>query len=174
MEEWRDIKGYDGIYQVSNRGNVRSLDRRVVNHRGGTTRWCEGKMISPFDNGHGYLVVSLSMGMARKNHYVHRLVAETFLSNQECKPVVNHKDYNTHNNHVSNLEWCTQHENVAHSVEHLRKPKSKCKPTTTGYKYIGFRYGKFRVHIDTRGIDRTFATIDSAIAFRDKVLEGVV
>ena len=169
MEEWRDIKGYEGFYQVSDRGNVRGLDRRVVNHRGGTTRSCEGKMISAFDNGHGYLVVSLSMGTTRKNHYVHRLVAETFLCNQEGKPVVNHKDYNTHNNYVSNLEWCTQGENIKHSVEHMRKPRSKHKPSNTGEKYIYKRICDGVVRY--RAWDqRSFKTLDEAIAYRDAVM----
>lgn len=174
MEIWKDIKGYDGCYQVSNLGNIRSLNRRVVNRQSGSTRTCKGGMIAPFDNGHGYLVVSLCKEHIRHNHYVHRLVAEAFVENPDEKTIINHLDYNTKNNNASNLEWCTQVENIRHSVEHMRKPRSKCKPTITGHKHIGFRYGKFRVHIDKIGVDRTFQTIESAIAFRDKVLEGVV
>jgi hypothetical protein len=174
MELWKDVKGYEGCYQVSNLGNIRSLDRRVVNHQGGTTRICKGGLMTPFDNGHGYLVIALCKDNKRKNHYMHRLVADAFVENPDEKNIINHLDYNTKNNNAGNLEWCTQVENVRYSVEHLRKPRSKCKPTLTGHKHIGFRYGRFRVHIDTKGVDRTFATIESAIAFRDKVLEGVV
>lgn len=169
MEEWRDIKGYEGLYQVSDLGNVRSLDRRVVNHRSSSTRLCKGQLFSPFDNGNGYLVVSLSMGRKRKNHYVHRLVAEAFIDNPDNKPVINHLDYNTHNNNVTNLEWCTQVENVAHSIVNMRKPRSKCKPSNTGEKYISRRVKNGVVRY--RAWDqRSFKTLEEAIAYRDGVI----
>lgn len=171
MEEWRDIKGYEGIYQVSDHGNIRSLDRRVVNHRSGSTRLCKGELFSPFDNGHGYLAVPLRVGRKRKNHYVHRLVAEAFIDNPDGKPVINHIDYNTHNNNVNNLEWCTQGENIKHSAVHMMKPRSKCKPTNTGEKYISRRIENGNVRYRVRN-NRSFKTLQEAIAYRDEVMKS--
>ena len=102
-EEWRDIKGYEGLYQVSNLGNVRSLhwyggdtikNRALVNH---TT---------------GYLMVSLSNKKKCKPFLVHRLVAEAFIPNPNNYGFVNHKDENKQNNCVDNLEWCTKSYNA--------------------------------------------------------------
>ncbi len=175
-EVWKDISGYEGLYQVSNLGAVRSKDRRAVNHRNGATRIVRGGKLAPFDNGHGYLCVCLHSKGHRKNYYVHRLVAEAFIDNPLEKPCINHLDSNTRNNNAENLEWCTQLENVRYSVEKMKKPRSKSRPSNTGEKYISRRQDKrngriyYRVNIRSRGIDKTFNTIQEAKIFK----EGVV
>lgn len=108
MEEWRDIPGYEGLYQVSNQGRVKSLMHK--------------KVLSPFENNRGYLSVSLLRGGKR---LVHRLVAEVFIPNHKSKPNVNHKDGNPKNNTASNLEWCTQSENIIHAYKTGLNSKQK-------------------------------------------------
>lgn len=146
-EIWCDIKGYEGLYQISNFGNVRGLDREVAQGRYGRTRLIPSQRITPTDNGHGYLIVGLCRRSKRKNFYVHRLVAEHFLKQDPALRYVNHKDFDTYNNQVSNLEWCTQKENILHSADNMRKPHKSWKVSGTGEKYIYRRYGGFRLSI---------------------------
>lgn len=97
MEIWRDILGYEGLYQVSNEGRVRSLNYNKTK---------QIKIIKPFISRCGYLIVLFSMNGKRKHFQVHRLVAEAFIPNPNNYPQVNHKDENPENNRVENLEWC--------------------------------------------------------------------
>lgn len=121
-ETWKDIKGCEGRYQVSNLGNVRSLDR-YINQTSANgiiySRFMKGKLLSSErNNGNGYLCVQLPDGVyteKEENHYIHQLVAETFIPNPENKPTVNHKDANKDNNNVDNLEWATQSEQMIHA-----------------------------------------------------------
>lgn len=115
MEEWRDIKGYEGLYQVSNMGNVRSVTHTTVHRDGKVVRY-EGKMLTPHNGDRGYKFVNLSKNGIVNLANVHRLVAETFLPKDDGKNVVNHKDGNKHNNTVENLEWVTYSENSKHAV----------------------------------------------------------
>lgn len=100
QEIWKDIRGYEGYYQVSNFGNVRSVDR-VDSH----CRNLKGRILK-LSNG-TYKSVTLSTNNVCKNHSVHRLVAEAFIPNPNNLPCINHKDEDKHNNNVNNLEWCT-------------------------------------------------------------------
>lgn len=179
QEIWKPIKNLEGLYEVSNFGNVRSVDRVIEQENSHGTgimkRKLKGEMIHPFDNGHGYLVVNLPNGCKRKNHYVHRLVADAFLGEPLKGQVINHKDYNTRNNDVRNLEWCTQKENVAHSIEHYRKRKNADR-TNTGHRYIYYctttRYKKkYRVVVDRKEIGR-YETLEEAIEVRNRAMEG--
>ena len=107
-ELWRTIEGYEGLYEVSNMGNVRSLDRieEFVRCEKTTTRSKKGRVLIPIKRDE-YLGVCLSRGRARKSYLIHRLVAEAFLPNPDNLPQVNHKDEDKNNNAAYNLEWCT-------------------------------------------------------------------
>lgn len=114
MEEkeiWRDVVGYEGLYQVSNYGNVKSLSREVDNGNG--TYFTKEKILKPMENHKGYLGVELQ----DKWHFIHRIVATTFIENPENKPQVNHIDCDKKNNRVENLEWCTNSENQIHAYK---------------------------------------------------------
>lgn len=105
---WKNIEGLPG-YQVSNDGQVRSIDR-VITDKNGVKYRREGKLLSQFKNTKGYLNVQI---ISAKN--VHRLVAETFIPNPDNLPQVNHKDCNKDNNHVDNLEWVSGRDNLDHA-----------------------------------------------------------
>ena len=107
-EIWRDIVGYEGLYQVSNTGKVKSLRYR---------KKYEQKEIAINLRKDGYLQVNLNKQGHQKIYLVHRLVAQTFLPNPENKPYINHIDCNPSNNCVNNLEWCTQSENMQYAVK---------------------------------------------------------
>ena len=105
-EIWKDIEGYDGLYEVSNTGKVKSLNYR---------RTGKEKILKPQDNGKGYLYVILYKDGKMKSCRVNRLVAQAFLPNPDNLPEVNHIDQCRTNNNVENLEWCTTHYNVEYS-----------------------------------------------------------
>lgn len=111
VEEWRDIEGYEGIYQVSSQGNVKSLDRTLINSVGVENN-VKGKEIYQTLVGAGYLQVKLYKENKRLNKYVHQLVATAFIPNPNNYSEINHIDYNKENNCVENLEWCTHIENI--------------------------------------------------------------
>lgn len=113
-EKWRDIDGYCGKYQVSNKGNVRTMQN-------GKT------MCLKLKDNFGYMCVVLYNGKTRKDAKVHRLVAEAFIPNPNNYPVINHKDENPSNNCVDNLEWCTQQYNVTYGSAIQKRIKSNSK-----------------------------------------------
>jgi len=133
-EIWKDIKEYKGIYQISNLGKVRSLDRYNYSNTNNqyieyqSKRLLKGTILKPYDNGNGYKQVSLLKNQKRKVYYIHRLVAEYFLSNPNNLPEINHIDGNKQNNCVDNLEWCTRVENLNHAIKTgLKKTSDKQK-----------------------------------------------
>lgn len=117
QEIWKDVPGYEGIYQASNLGNVRSCDRNFVYPSIGKTQFIKGKVLTKFVTNRGYQRVKFSVGSDRKMVSVHRIIAETFIPNPNNYPVVNHIDGDTKNNSVSNLEWCTQSKNIQHAFK---------------------------------------------------------
>ena len=171
IEIWADVNEYEGLYQISNLGNVLSLPRQVRQGKYGKSRAAGGKLLKATDNGNGYLIVSLRCNNKRKNYYVHRLVAEHFVPNCCDGEYVNHKDYDTRNNHADNLEWCTQRENIRYSSDRMRKPHKQWKISSTGEKYIYFRDGRYRLSIRNL-IDKTFPTLEEAVRAREVVLSG--
>jgi len=165
MEIYKDIKDYEGLYQVSNYGNVKALKREFLDKRGNIKRYPE--RILKWDitdmGSSKYARVTLSKGHKTKRFSVHRLVAETFIPNTDNKPFVNHIDNNGLNNNVSNLEWVTHSENMIHAQKQGRlfasQSKggkkigkiSRTKAVQRCRDMIGNRYGQWEV-IDYYGI----------------------
>ena len=113
-EKWADIKGFEGWYQVSTKGRVRSVDRIVV-FKNNIKRLYKGKILKlRYHN--GYAVVNLNKNKKMKVYYVHRLVLETFTEQPEDKKWVNHKNGKKNDPSLDNLEWCTPAENNAHAL----------------------------------------------------------
>ena len=114
----KDIKGFEGIYAITEDGQVWSYRSK--------------KFLKPCISERGYLIVCLSIGGKHKNYRVNRLVAETYIPNPENKPEVNHLDENRANNHVNNLQWTTSSENKKHSPaigKHKQFTKIRCVET---------------------------------------------
>lgn len=103
-EIWKPIKNYEGWYEISDYGRVRSLDRFVNHPNKGFKSFRKGKIISPGKTKDGYLFVQISKNQKIKNIRINRLVAQTFISNPNDYPQVNHKDEDKTNNRASNLE----------------------------------------------------------------------
>jgi NUMOD4 motif/HNH endonuclease len=119
METWRPIAGWEGMYEVSSLGRVRSLDR-TVSHSAFGSCFCKGRILTQAVAHHDYRRVSLRQDSPKKtkNRFVHVLVAEAFIPNPEHKPQVNHKNGKQKwNNVISNLEWATEAENKQHASE---------------------------------------------------------
>lgn len=114
-EEWRDIKGFEGLYQVSNLGNVRRMECDITYNNGTVHHYKEG-IRKPNKDKDGYLYLNLWKDGKCKVGRIHKLVAETFIPNPNNYPVINHKDENKSNNRVENLEWCTIQYNAEYSL----------------------------------------------------------
>lgn len=111
-EEWRPVTGWEGLYEVSNQGRVRSLPRtRDTSERGRRQHW-PGQILNPSSRHAGHLVVTLRDSPRHLSEYVHRLVAQEFIPNPENHPLVRHLDDNPKDNRVENLAWGTYSDNT--------------------------------------------------------------
>lgn len=113
MEIWKDVVGYEGLYQVSNLGNV----KRVGSFRGVNKAYLNNYYLKPLDNGKGYFRIKLTVNNKSKRVMLHRIIAEAFIENQNQYPCINHINGNKKDNRIENLEWCTQSQNCLHSVK---------------------------------------------------------
>ena len=163
-EKWRDIRGYEGLYQVSNLGRVRSLRD---NHGK-----CREKILKACNYSHGYKYVNLYSEGVLKKFLIHRLVAETFIDNPNNYSQVNHRDENKSNNKLENLEWCTVKYNSNYGTRNIRRiraqkgqsrssisgsrhPKArKVQCITTGKKFNCIKEAAEYYYIDRRSISQ--------------------
>ena len=122
-EEWRDVVGYEGRYQVSSMGRVKSLER--ADSWGRTVK---ERILKPSTDHYGYLMVNLCAGGKRKMFFVHRLVCQVFHDNPDNKSDVNHINENKTDNRACNLEWSTRKENCNHGTRNVRMAIAKSRP----------------------------------------------
>ena len=138
IEEWRTIVGYEGQYEVSSYGRVRSLDRYDR-----MNRFWKGRILNLHTGTGGYLFVGLSSNGNEKNYLVHRMVAQAFIPNPDNLPQVNHKDEDKSNNRVDNLEWCTSFYNNEYGTRKKRWYETRIKNGTMNPKNIGIKVKTF-------------------------------
>ena len=124
MEEWKNVIGYEGLYEVSNMGNVRNVRRNTL--------------LKLSKTNYGYIQVHLYKNGIRTGFQVHRLVAEAFLSNPDNLPMINHKDEDKTNNSVDNLEWCDAKYNVNYGHRTENAINTRVKNGYADPDFIGF------------------------------------
>ena len=154
-ENWRPIKGYEGFYDISSFGRVKSIERKVSNGHGLVL--LHERFLKPNILAKGYFQVTLYNGKTRKSFQVHRLVAEAFIPNENNYPQINHKNGNKQDNCVENLEWCDNSMNQLHAWQMgLQKPH-----------FCGGGVPKKKVALldDKGNVEREFESILSASKF---------
>lgn len=164
-EIWKPIKNYENLYLISNKGNVKSLIKNKI---------------LKYNLWNGYPVVQLSKNKERHTFQIHRLVAEAFIPNPNNYPFVNHKNENSKDFNIRNLEWCTQKMNINYSKRKMYHPanfidfytdkyiyKKKCKTIKNDKEYS---YIFYRVSIPKIKIDKVFSNYEKAIKFRNMCL----
>lgn len=158
-EVWKPVHEYEGFYEVSNMGRVRSLRNNIT--------------LRPVLDSYGYSIVSLTVKGNHKCKKIHRLVAKAFIPNPEEKPCINHIDYNRSNNVVENLEWVTPKENTAHSLCHFPKERATPKTNPTHEKYIilNRNSGAFRVKYKKKYYG-SYKTLEEAVSVRNQIIKA--
>jgi hypothetical protein len=131
MEIWKNVIGYEGLYQISNLGIV----KRTGSFRGVNKKYLNGYSLIPIDNGKGYLRIKLTKNNKSKRVMLHRIIAEAFIENKYNKPFINHINSDKKDNKIENLEWCTQSENIKHAVKVGRWTQGKQKIKKHGNKF---------------------------------------
>ena len=143
MENWKEIKGLEGLYEVSDTGKVRSVPRATL-YKDGRIGIHKGRERKQQLNKKGYLAIDLSVKSKQVRKLVHRLVAEAFIPNPDNKEQVNHIDGNKQNNSVDNLEWSTNEENAIHANKHMLKDKTRRAKEVEQYDKEGNLIGTYR------------------------------
>lgn len=174
QEIYKDILGYEGLYQVSNFGNIKTLQRIDILTKKTIPEYKKVNHIK--DN--GYLVVNLWKNNKGTDFYVHRLVLSAFLPiNQKLD--VNHKDGNKKNNNLENLEWCSRSQNIKHAYEVLNRTTSRCfthSDSQTGLSNIspktvrGKKFWNVCIRTKTKRYDRVFKNIYDAIRWHNEII----
>ena len=158
-EQWKDIKGYEGIYLISNRGRVLSLYRYKERARGTSGYFINTRELKKSITTTGYESVGLVKDGKTKTHKIHRLVAKHFVANPFNRDVVNHIDGDYLNNNADNLEWCTTAENCLHALDEGLKRSFDIDKNSLEYLYltknmtpgeIGRLFGLSRAPIDAK------------------------
>jgi DNA-binding NarL/FixJ family response regulator len=126
QEIWKDIAGYEGLYQISNLGNVKSLERKIRANKHGGIKTIKERLLSICYNEHGYKIVNLWKDNKFITQRVHRLIANAFIPKVDGKPFINHKNSIRDDNRIENLEWCTQKENMQHAYNSGSKKQKNC------------------------------------------------
>ena len=124
MERWRDIEGYEGLYQISSCGRVKSLER-YKNGKSGSNIFMKERILKPRKTSDGYLQVTLCKDCNSKQPLIHRLVAQAFIPNPNNLPQVNHKNEDKQSNFVCNLEFCDCKYNINYGSHNERMKKSQ-------------------------------------------------
>ncbi len=150
-EEWKSVVGFDGIYEISNLGRIKALDRFVFNKANGTNSWLIGCIKKLDTKGKKYAQIGLARNGKYKKMLIHRLVAIAFIPNPLNLPEVNHKDHDKLNNRASNLEWVTRKKNAELAKEH----------------------GKYMNHPKGENRHNSILTKDAVIHIRQKVLRNI-
>lgn len=139
VEMWKNVKGYEKLYQVSNLGRVRSKTHTRKNgKRDNQICVSKGKLLKPGKDSRGYMIVVLSKEGKTKSCRVHRLVAECFIDNPNNYPIINHKDENKANNNINNLEWCTYKYNNEYGTKLMKISQGNSKKVNQYDKNLNF------------------------------------
>jgi alpha-N-acetylglucosamine transferase len=158
-EIWKPIVGYEGYYEISNHGNVRSINRFLIN-KNGIELYFKSKNLRPAINRDGYLQVGLSKNSKTNSYCIHHLEGIAFISNPENKPTINHIDGIKTNNYIDNLEWATKSEQAIHSL--------KYKLRTMPNAWIG-KFGS--KHCASKKVDQ-YTKADIFIITHDSIIEA--
>lgn len=149
MEVWKEVLGYDQLYEVSNMGRVRT---RFVKGKGYTKDYI---ILNPLDNGNGYLRFNWRSNNKQRTIYLHRLVAELFVDNPRHLTEINHLDENKHNNCANNLEWCTHKENCQYGTRNIRvaeKTRKKVLCVETGQIFSSMKDAAIYLNVGNTAI----------------------
>lgn len=161
-ETWKPIKYYEGLYEVSNKGNVRSVDRHLM--LGNKYCLVKGKPLKASPNSKGYLKTDLCKNGQRKLHLIHRLVAEAFISNPNNLPCIDHINTIKTDNRVENLRWCSYKENSNNplTIEHTRSKEVHEKRLATKRKNQSYHCEVPVYYIDEQGKKISFKSMSEA------------